>query len=61
MVRLAIGYFLDIIILAALATVLGTIISALLPSIGLSLSFQGAVIVVGFIMLIEELFDNEVD
>lgn len=61
MVRLAIGYFLDVVILAALATVLGTIISALLPSIGLSLSFQGAVVVVGFIMLIEELFDNEVD
>lgn len=61
MVRLAIGYFLDVVILAALATILGTIISALLPSIGLSLSFQGAVIVVGFIMLIEELFDNEVD
>lgn len=61
MIRLAIGYFLDVVILAALATILGTIISALLPSIGLSLSFQGAVIVVGFIMLIEELFDNEVD
>lgn len=61
MVRLAIGYFLDVVILAALATILGTIISVLLPSIGLSLSFQGAVVVVGFIMLIEELFDNEVD
>ena len=61
MVRLAIGYFLDIVILAALAAVIGTIVSELLPSIGISISFQGAVVVVGFIMLIEELFDNEVD
>lgn len=61
MVRLAISYFLDVVILAALAAVIGTIVSALLPSIGISISFQGAVVVVGFIMLIEELFDNEVD
>lgn len=61
MVRLAIGYFLDIVILAALAAVIGTIVSVLLPSIGISISFQGAVVVVGFIMLVEELFDNEVD
>ena len=61
MVRLAIGYFLDIVIFATLAMIIGTIVSALLPSIGISISFQGAVVVVGFIMLIEELFDNEVD
>lgn len=61
MIKKAMGYFLDVVILSAIATWIGVAVGSLFPSLDLSLSFQGAVIVVGFIMLIEELFDNEVD
>lgn len=61
MIKKAMGYFLDVVILSVIATWIGAAVSSLLPSLDLSLSFQGAVITVGFIMLIEELFDNEVD